>query len=320
MRSLFVLGLVLGARVTAAQTTPWAAPQFRIVDSIHLDTKKVQINGRDRPMALRADGSIAILGAGPELFYFDSTGRFKWNRRLWPDVRYPSAISWKGDSVFVIDNSADQILAVGANGGIGDLVDFPDIVRPTFKNRRSLAAYGAFDVVTIVDSTLVGTGRKPHRVGMYGPNTKVDPSVLPVLRVNVDGIVQAHLATVVNAPKGDVWSILPDGRVTIFRTSKDSLAFIGISPRGDTIFSRHLPKVRAVFSNAIGGGDGTIWVSTSIGTNEFYHTAFDARGIPIGRLTLPNYLRVTAGDARQIWVVDTRAQSRPISRYTVRLR
>jgi hypothetical protein len=320
MRSLFILGLALGARAVAAQTVPWPAPELRLVDSVHIDTKKVQINGRDLPMALRADGSIAILGSGPELFLFDSTGRLKWKRRLWPDMRYPNAISWKGDSVFVIDNAADQILAVGANGGVGDLIDFPDIVRPSFKNRRSLAAYGAFDVVAILDSTLVGTGRRPHRVGMYGPNTKVDPSFLPVLRVNFDGIVQSHLATVVNAAKGDIWTILPDGRVIIFRTDKDSLAFVGISPRGDTIFSRHLAKVRSVFSNATGDNVGTIWVSTSMGGKEFYHTAFDARGTPIGRLILPTHLRITAGDARHLWVVDTRAQSRSIIRYTVKLR
>jgi len=317
MRSIFLLGLALAARTTAAQTIPWPAPELRIVDSVRVDAKKAQINGRDLAMALRVDGSIAILGAGPELFLLDSIGRLKWKRKLWPDMRYPNAISWRGDSVFVIDNAADQILAVGSNGGIGDLIDFPDYVRPTLRNRRSLAAYGAFDVVAIVDSTLVGTGRRPRRMGMYGPNTKADPSVLPVLRANVDGIVQVHLATVVNASKGDVWSILPDGRVTIFRTDKDSLAFIGISPRGDTTFSRHLSKVRAVFGNAVGSNDGTIWVSTSMGGNEFYHTAFDARGIPLGRLRLANYLRVMAGDARHVWAVDTRGQSRSITRYTV---
>jgi hypothetical protein len=128
--------------------------------------------------------------------------------------------------------------------------------------------------------------------------------------------VQVHLATVVNGAKGDMWSILPDGRVTIFRTDKDSLAFIGISPRGDTTFSRHLSKVRAV-NNTVGGTDGTIWVSSTMGGKEFHHTAFDSRGIPIGHLSLATYLRITAGDARHIWVVDTRAQNRPITRYTV---
>jgi hypothetical protein len=320
IRSLRLLGLLLAARSAAAQTVPWPARELRIVDSVRLDTKKAQISGRDLPMALRADGSIAILGRGPELFYVDSTGRYKWSRKLWPDMRFPNALSWKGDSIYVIDNATDQMLAVGSNGGVGDIVDFPDIVRPPFKNRRSLPAYGALDVAVIIDSTLIGTGRTPRSMGMYGPKTKQDPTRVPVLRTNFDGIVQVHLATVVNAPRGDVWSILPDGRLTVFRTDKDSLAFIGISPRGDTTFSRRLPKVRAVFSNAVGGNDGSIWVSTSIGSNEFYHTLFDANGKTLGRLVLANYLRVTAGDARHVWVVDTRGQERKITRYTVKPR
>jgi|SRR5689334_16867663 len=258
MRSLSILVLLLVARVSAAQTVPWAAPTLRIVDSIRIDPRKENVNGRELPMALRADGSIAILGYGPELFYFDSTGRRKWKRQLWPDMRYPNGVVWKGDSLIVIDNAADQILAVASNGGVGDIIDFPDYVRPTFKNRKSLAAYGAFDVVTVIDSTMIGTGRRPHRLAVYGPNTKEDPTRLPVLRANYDGIVQSNLGTVVNAPRGDVWSILQDGRLIVFHADKDSLAFIAVSPRGDTIFSRHLPKVRAVFSNTVGGPDGTI--------------------------------------------------------------
>jgi hypothetical protein len=317
MRSLSILILVALTRAAAGQTVPWAAPSLRIVDSIRIDPKKENLNGRELPMALRADGSIAILGYGPELFYFDSTGRRKWKRQLWPDLRYPNALVWKRDSIIVIDNAADQILAVGSNGGVGDLIEFPDYVRPTFKNRRTLAAYGAFDVATVIDSTLIGTGRRPHRLVVYGPNTKSEPNRLPVLRANYDGIVQTSLGTVVNAPRGDVWTILQDGRLIVFHDDKDSLAFIAVSPRGDTIFSRHLPKLRAVFGNAVGGTDGTIWVSGSIGGVEFHHTVFDARGNALGRFTTPNYFRIGAGDARHVWIYDTRGANRPLTRYTV---
>jgi hypothetical protein len=316
MRTLCIF-LLAGAHTVGAQTVPWAAPNLRIVDSLRLDPKKENFSGRELPVALRADGSIAILGYGAELFYFDSTGRRKWKRELFPDMRYPNAIAWKGDSIMVIDNFADQVMAVGSNGGVGELFDFPDYVRPTFKNRKSLAAYGAFDVVTIVDSTLIGTGRRPHRMAVYGPNTKPDPTRLPVLRATHDGIVQTHLGTVVNAPKGDVWSILQDGRLIVFHDDKDSLAFIAVSPRGDTIFSRHLPKVRAVFGNIVGGTDGTIWVASTVGGMEFYHTAFDAKGNAIGRLTTPNFFRINAADARHVWMYDTRGANRPLIRYTV---
>ena len=318
MRTLIVATIVAITGAASAQNTPWAAPTLRIVDSLRIDTKKLQIDGRDFPMALRADGSIAILGWGAELFYFDSTGKRRWMRELRPDMRYPNAIAWKRDSLVVIDNGADQILTVSVNGGVGDIIDFPDYVRPAFKDRRTLAAYGAFDVATVVDSTLVGTGRRPHRMMMYGPNTKPDPTRLPVLRATYDGIVQSNLGTVVNAPKGDVWSILQDGRLVTFHADKDSLAFIAVSPRGDTIFSRHLPNVRAVFSGAVGGTDGTIWVSSTVGGDVFYHTVFDAKGVAIGRITTENHFRVGAGDARQVWLIDTHGAGRMLTRYTLR--
>ena len=201
---------------------------------------------------------------------------------------------------------------------MGDLFDFPDYVRPTFKNRKSLGAYGAFDVATIVDSLLIGTGRRPRLTGIYGPKTKADPTRLPVVATNHDGIVQSNLGTVINAPKGDVWSILEDGRLIVFHADKDSLAFIAVSARGDTIFSRHLPNVRAVFGEAVGGTDGTIWVSSSTGGTGFYHTLFDARGVALGRIVTTNFFRISAGDAHHVWLYDTRGAGRPLVRYTVK--
>jgi hypothetical protein len=318
MRSSIMLLLALAGPLASAQTVPWAAPALRIVDSLRIDPKAQNFIGREVPMALRADGSVAILGYGAELLYFDSTGRQKWKRQLWPDLRNPNAIAWKGDSIVVIDNVSDQVLAVGSNGGVGDLIEFPDFIRPTFKNRRSLAAYGAFDVVTLIDSTMIGTARRPHRMGLYGPNTKADPKQLPVLSANYDGIVQHSLGTVMNAPKGDVWTILQDGRLIVFHDDKDSLAFIAVSPTGDTIFSRHLPKLRGVFNKAVGGPDGMIWITGTLGGPEFYHTVFDSKGSALGRFVTANYFRIGAGDARHVWIYDTRGPNRPLTRYTLR--
>jgi hypothetical protein len=315
MRRL-TIGILIAVLAGAAdaQMKPWPAPALRIVDSSRVDPKLIEVYGPPL-MALRPDGSIAVAGGGGKLFYFDSTARRRrWMRSLSPDVRYIQGLTWKGDSIYVIDNVTDNALAVGSNGGVGDMIEFPDFVRPKWKDRRSMPAYGAIDVGSVVDSSLVGAARRPHRMAVYGSSATADPGQVPVVRVDHTGIVQDQLATLVT--KSDVWSVLSDGRLILFRASKDSFAFIGISPHGDTLFSRRLPKARAVFGS-VGGPDGTIWVSYSLGGNEFYHAAFDARGNPIGRLSLPNNLRVGAGDARHLWVFEMRGSTRPITRYTV---
>ena len=313
MRLAF-LPLSLSAALTLRAQAPWPAPTLKIIDSVRFESRKEGVNGVPT-MALRADGSLAVVGAGAQLAYFDSTARRKWIRHLYPDVRWIAGINWNGDSIHVFDNATDQVLAIGANGGVGDLFDFPDFVRPQWKDRRTMPAYGALDVVAIVDSSLIGTPRRPHTLGMYGTSVKPDPTRKPVLRVNHDGILQANLGTIVD--RSDVWSILPDGRMIVFRQAKDSLSLIGISPRGDTLFARRLPKVRVVFG-ATGGPTDTFWVSYSLGGTDFHHTLFDAKGIALGRVTLPSSVRIGAGDARHLWVYDARPQTKPIIRYTLR--
>ena len=313
--TLLALSLAVSS-LASGQAVPWKAPAFRIVDSLRLDPKKEQ-PARDAQIALRSDGSIAVLGYGGSIVYLDSMGRRRWSRELGRDARWANVMNWRGDSLFVIDNAVQQAVAIGSNGGVGDAIEFPDFVRPTFRDRKKMTAYGAFQVTAVVDSTLVGTPRRPHRMGMYGPSTKTDPAVVPIVRANYDGIVQSLIASVRNEPKGDTWSILSDGRVVILRPTGDSLTLVAISPRADTIFTRKLPKTRVVFGS-VGGPDGTIWVSASAGGKEFTHTAFDARGIPIGQVVLPAKYRLAAGDARHVWMLDTGGKERTAVRYTLR--
>jgi len=311
---LFFAALI--ARAAVAQNLPWKGPALRIVDSTRIDPSKEQFWGQ-AAMALRADGSIAI-ARGSTLAYFDSLGRRRWGMDLRPDVRMIGTVGWKGDSITLIDNLTDQVLTVSSNGGVGDIVDFPDYVRPKWKDRKNMPAYGAFDVATMMpDGSLVGTPRRPHSLAVYGSTVKPDPTRVPVVRVDADGIVQTRMATLTVGPAGDVWSLLGDGRLVIIRAAKDSLSFIGISPHGDTTFSRKLPKVRAVFGS-VGGPDGTIWVSYTLGGKEFFHSAFNTNGVEIGRIVLPQALRIGAGDARHVWVTDTRGQNKGVTRYTVR--
>lgn len=317
MRRLHVMLFFALSRAAFGQNTAWKAPPLRIVDSVRVDVSKEQLGGLSA-MALRGDGSIAIVGRGGQLVYFDSLAKRRWTRNLRPDVRMVESASWKGDSIILIDNLTDQVLAVGSNGGVGDILDFPDYVRPPWKDRKTMPAYGVLTVVAaLADGSLVGTPRRPHKLAVYGSTTKPDPTRLPVLRVNADGIVQTNMATVIVGPKGDVWTLQNDGRLFLFRDAKDSLAFIAISPRGDTTFSRKVSKVRAVYGS-VGGPDGTVWVSYTLGGNVFYHTVFDAKGVELGSITLPNTLRVGAGDARHLWVYEMRGQNKTITRYTLR--
>jgi hypothetical protein len=306
---------LVAAASAGAQAVAWKAPALKIVDSVRTDPNRIQAL-REGQMALRADGSIAVLGYGGMVYYLDSLARQRWTREV-RDSRWANVLNWRGDSLFLVDNFRDEAIAIGMNGGVGDYIEFPDLVRPAFKDRRSMTAYGTLDVSVVIDSTLVGAPRNPHRMGMYGATAKTNPELVPIVRTNYDGIVQTLVATVRNSPRGDTWSILKDGRVVIFRPAGDSVAFITISSRGDTLFARKLPKPRVIF-NAVGGPDGTIWVGASAGGKEFTHTAFDARGVAIGQIVLPSFLRFGAGDARHAWMFDSRGQNRPIVRYTLR--
>lgn len=317
-RYLTIISLnAIAASTVAAQTIPWKAPTLRIVDSVRIDSEKEELYGQP-VMALRGDGSIAIMGKGYHLTYFDSTGRRRWTRTLRNQIGTVDALGWRGDSIYIFDNFGDQVVAVGSNGGVGGSVDWPDYVRPKWKDRLRMPAYGAIDVMASTsDGSLVGTPRNPHRLAVYGSTARLDPSRVPVVRIDGDGIVQSFLGTVVNAAKGDVWSVLPDGRLIVFHPRKDSVDFIGISPSGDTVFSRVMPNVRAIMGS-VGGPDGTVWVTSSMGGTTFVHTAFDANGVTIGRFELPNSFRLRAGDARHVWVIDTQGQAKPITRFTVR--
>jgi hypothetical protein len=307
---------MLAASTARAQPVAWNAPLLRIADSIRIDPKKEQLLG-DLRLAFRGDGTLAILGYGGQLTYYDSTGKRRWRRELGREMRWATGINWRGDSLFVIDNAGDEALAVGANGGVGAFIEFPDFVRPQFKDRRTMPAYGAIDVAAVIDSSLVGSARRAHSMGMYGTKSTSDPVVLPIVRIDYDGIVQNRIATVRNEPKGDNWSILQDGRVVILHPVGDSVALISISSRGDTVFSRKLPKPRGIIAS-VGGPDGTIWVTATAGGRELTHTAFDARGNPIGKLVLPSSQRIAAGSARQVWAYEIKGQAKMFTRYSLR--
>ena len=311
---LSILSIIAGS-AAAQQPAQWNAPLLRVVDSIGINTQKEDLYGQPM-MALRRDGSMALASYG-RLVLFDSLGRRRWVRDVGRDVRYIAALTWRDDSLVVIDNNRDYALLVGSNGGVGDLVEFPDFVRPLWKDRKTMPAYGALDVMTMVDTFFIGTPRRAHQLGFYGGVASAKPAETPVVRVNYDGIIQTRLGTVlITPPKGDVMSVLPDGRLIVFRPVGDSTAFVAISPMGDTLFNRRLSKVRVVFG-AIGGPDGTIWVTSSQGGNVFTHTAFDARGIPMGRVELPSRLRAGAGDASHLWVFEARQAKSSIVRYTL---
>src|SRR4051812_47112090 len=210
MRFHRALMLSFAASAASAQVTAWNAPPLHIVDSIRVDANKEQLWGFSA-MALRGDGSVAIIGRAGTLVYFDSTGKRRWTRNLRPDVRYVENLTWKGDSIVLIDNLTDQLLAVGSNGGGGSIVDFPDYVRPLWKDRKTMPAYGALDVFAVLaDGSLVGTPRRPHKLAVYGSTTKPDPTHIPVVRVNLDGIMQTAMATLMVGAKGDVWSVHND--------------------------------------------------------------------------------------------------------------
>jgi hypothetical protein len=269
-------------------------------------------------MALRSDGSLAILARGSQLAYFDSTGRQRWARSVRGDLYAVSAIGWNGDSLYLADNVIDQTLLVGSNGGVGRVIDSPDMIRPLWKERSTSTAYGAFDVlVRLENGSLIGTPRRPHRYGFYGPKKAADPNLVTVLRVNADGVIEHPLASGINPLKGDKWFALRDGRVVIARGSSDSLRLTTISPEGDTLFRRGLPSVKGVIG-VVGGFDGTIWLSSTTPSQDITHTALDARGEIIGVVNLPNPFRVGAGDAKHLWVWDNRGANKPVFRYTLR--
>src|SRR3954462_14691285 len=120
MRFQSALFLTLAATAAGAQITAWNAPTLRIVDSIRIDVSKEQLWGLTG-MAVRNDGSLAIIGRAGTLVYFDSLGKRRWTRNARGDVRFVENLNWKGDSIVLIDNLADQFLTVGSNGGFGDI-------------------------------------------------------------------------------------------------------------------------------------------------------------------------------------------------------
>ena len=292
-----------------------AGLELRVVDTVAIDARKAELNG-DPQMAMRADGSLAIYTRGRNLVYFDTTGRKVWSRNL-RDIYVVSGIGWNGDSIYLADNYIDQTLLVGANGGIGRIIDSPDMIRPLWKERSTSPAYGEFEVaVRLEDGSLVGMPKQPHRFGFYGPKKAADPNIVPVLRVNADGIIERQLASVLNTVRGDKFYILRDGRVVVMRQT-DSVRVTAISSQGDTLFKRSLPPAK-VIGGAVGGPDGTIWISTASLSQDITHTALNARGEVIGVLNLPGQFRVGAGDASHLWVWDNRGANKPVFRYTVR--
>jgi dienelactone hydrolase len=301
----------------ASAGVPSADRSLRIVDTVVVDTRRAELVGEPQ-MALRSDGSLAILAQGRQLVYFDSAGRQRWARTPRGDVFVVSAIGWNGDSLYLADNVTDQTLLVASNGGVGRIIDSPDMIRPLWKDRGTSTAYGAFDVyVRLENGSLIGTPRRPHRFGFYGPKKAADPNIVTVVGVNADGIIEHQLASGINPLKGDKWFALPDGRVVIARGSADSLRLIAISPEGDTLFKRGLPSVKGVLG-AVGGPDGTIWLSSTTPGQDITHTALDARGDVVGVVSLASPFRVGAGDAKHLWVWDNRGANKPVFRYTVR--
>jgi hypothetical protein len=311
------LVLLLWSGFATAQPAAPGIRSFRIADSLTLDPRRVDLYGEPK-MALRRDGMLAVMG-GSALWVavFDSMGRRQWAKSARGDMGMFDASRWNGDSLMIIDNFTDQIVSFGSGGALGSSREVPGFVRPKWNDRRRAPAYNTFDVAAVADDGMfIGTGRRPTRMGVYGPAT-VDASRQHVVSIDADGIIQKVLAVVTAGVKGDQWFVLADGRVLILRPKTDSLSLIAISPAGDTVFSRAIPKVRFTLA-AVGGPDGTIWLTTGMGGKGMTHTAFDRTGAIIGRLDLPGDIRVAAGDARHLWVYDLRGTVKPIRRYTLR--
>jgi hypothetical protein len=261
--------------VTTGDAQPASFQRLQATQTLRIDAVAESLVSVSA-IAIGPDGRMIVgpgAGVSSAIRAFDATGRplpfrLSTGTRDTNEIRWVSAMGWRGTTLFVIDPGFRHIALVDPSGRVTRSIELPEWIRPSWADRRKYPLFERIEPLGFYpDESVLGVpwaASSPIATPGYDSTKSIVARVAPngsIVRTiatipRSDGPEIAALRTQGTAPTtrfrgGRPWNASTDGaRVAVVTTSppvRDSvtLRLTVLSDRGDTVFVRSFATAAA---------------------------------------------------------------------------